>query len=133
MFPTSTLVASTVAPGSYFAGGFAGFEGVAGNLSRSGRAVDRPVTNFSAPEATVGPAQSESAEGVPAIPANDTVFRASGRLVEVYATVTDDRGRYVDDLPANAFTITEEGKPLPAVAFESRTAAVSVGAIRRTF
>jgi Ca-activated chloride channel family protein len=46
--------------------------------------------------------------------------------VEVYATVKDAHGHYVDDLPGGEFTITEDGKPLPTVAFETRVAPVSV-------
>jgi Ca-activated chloride channel family protein len=46
--------------------------------------------------------------------------------VEVYATVTDSRGRYVDDLKASQFAVLEEGREKPVFAFENHTAGVSV-------
>ncbi len=124
LFPGSGLVTSSAEPGSYLFGGFATFENVVRHLSRGGRSVQRHVAP-SAPEAS-GPAPSETADGAVALPPSETVFRANGRLVEVYATVKDDRGRYVDDLPSSDFTISEEGKALQTVAFETRTAPVSV-------
>ena len=62
-------------------------------------------------------------------PANDLVFRAGGRIVEVYATVTDSRGRYVDNLNASQFAVLEEGQPKPVFAFENHTAGVSVALV----
>ena len=47
----------------------------------------------------------------------EATFRADGRLVEVYATVTDSRGRYVDDLTQDQFTIMEQGTPRAAAGF----------------
>ncbi len=125
LFPRSELVASSAAPGSYLSGGFANFENVAKLLSRAGKPVARLV-QAPAADSQSAPAQPEPAEAGPAIPPSETVFRATGRLVEVYATVKDDRGRYVDDLPAAQFTISEGGAELPAVAFETRVAPVSV-------
>jgi Ca-activated chloride channel family protein len=125
LFPDSELVPSSAAPGSYLSGGFASFEKVVRKLSRAGRPVERHAAN-PATEPSPGPASPEVADGASAISPADTVFRATGRLVEVYATVKDDRGHYVDDLPGGEFTITEDGQPLQTVAFESRIAAVSV-------
>jgi VWFA-related protein len=49
--------------------------------------------------------------------------------VEVYATVTDNRGRYVDNLSAGQFAIQEEGHSKQVLAFENHTAAVSVALV----
>lgn len=49
----------------------------------------------------------------------DTVFRIEGRLVEVYATVLDQRGHYRDDLPGVAFHVLEEGEPQTIKYFET--------------
>jgi Ca-activated chloride channel family protein len=46
--------------------------------------------------------------------------------VEVYATVSDDRGRYIDGLNANDFTVLENGKPVPTIAFEARASSLAV-------
>ena len=125
LFPGSELVASSAAPGSYLSGGFATFENVVRHLSRGGNAVERRGAG-STTEFPAGPAPYEQADSALLVPPAETVFHATGRLVEVYATVKDARGHYVDDLPSGEFTISEEGKPLQTVAFETRTAPVSV-------
>jgi Ca-activated chloride channel homolog len=48
-----------------------------------------------------------------------TVFRADARLVEVYATVRDNHGRYLDGLEKERFQVLDNGEPQPLVAFES--------------
>src|SRR2546421_557047 len=48
----------------------------------------------------------------PMYDAPETLFRAKARLVEVHTIVPGDRGRYVDDLPADQFVIRESGKPV---------------------
>jgi VWFA-related protein len=52
-------------------------------------------------------------------------FRSEARLVEVPATVTDARGRYVDNLSREQFLLLEEGKPQPLAAFESNSTGLS--------
>lgn len=47
------------------------------------------------------------------------VFKAEARLVEVYATVRDSHGRYLDGLTQDRFRIADNGEPQPLVAFES--------------
>ncbi len=42
---------------------------------------------------------------------NDRTFRVSVNLVQVDAVVTDSKGRYVTDLGADDFEVTEDGKP----------------------
>jgi Ca-activated chloride channel family protein len=52
-------------------------------------------------------------------------FRAAARLVEVYATVTDGRGRYIDNLSSDQFTVLDEHDPQRITAFESQGSEVS--------
>jgi Ca-activated chloride channel family protein len=47
------------------------------------------------------------------------IFRADARLVEVYATVRDNHGRYLDGLEKDRFQVLDNGVPQPLVAFES--------------
>lgn len=44
-------------------------------------------------------------------------FKVDVRLVEVYATVCDEHGRYIDGLEQNKFQILDEGSPQPIVGF----------------
>jgi len=50
-------------------------------------------------------------------------------MVEVYATVTDGRGHYIDDLSARQFDVLENGQPKPVLAFENHNAPVSVALV----
>jgi Ca-activated chloride channel homolog len=45
------------------------------------------------------------------------VFKADVRMVEVYATVFDEHGRYVDGLDQNMFEIRDDGNMQPIVGF----------------
>ncbi len=47
------------------------------------------------------------------------VIRTEVRMVEVYATVLDHHGRYLDDLHQDAFQLLDNGAPQPIVTFES--------------
>jgi len=126
MFADSALVVSNSPPGSNLAGGFARLAEVAQEIHARRvkvNLVDAPAP-AAAPEEAVSHAPSPVEPG-PRPPA-EAVFRASGRIVEVYATVTDSRGRYVDDLTADQFTILEGGQAKPVFAFENHTAGVSV-------
>ena len=53
-------------------------------------------------------------------------FKTTGRLVEVYATVTDGRGRYVDNLARDGFSVMDQGSPQSITAFEPQSNEVSV-------
>jgi Ca-activated chloride channel family protein len=53
------------------------------------------------------------------------VFRSDVRLVEVYASVFDHHGRYLDGLPAGSFRLLDEGLPQPIVSFESNQSSLS--------
>jgi len=55
----------------------------------------------------------------------DVVFKTSVRLVEVYATVLDQRGKYVDGLTKDRFEVRDNGAPQPIAIFEAETAALS--------
>lgn len=126
LFAAAALARSNQGPGSHFSGGFAGFDEVAAKLARG-----RPIveSEAAAPQGESAPATAiADAEPVEA----DSVFRASGRLVEVYATITDSRGRYVDDLKAEQFGVSEQGRTQPIVGFESRSAEVSVALLLDT-
>jgi VWFA-related protein len=130
-FAHSALAISNGPPGTNFEGGFASFQEVAHVLHR--RTVGRPQPE---PDDAAAPGQPEAlpaggparTEPAPA-PDNGLVFRAGGRIVEVYATVTDNHGRYVDDLKSSQFAVLEEGQPKPVFAFENHTAGVSVALV----
>jgi VWFA-related protein len=49
----------------------------------------------------------------------------TGRLVEVYATVTDGRGRYVDNLGRSDFALLDKQSPQPITSFEPQSNEVS--------
>jgi Ca-activated chloride channel homolog len=53
------------------------------------------------------------------------VFRVDTRLVEVYATVRDAQGRYLDGLSRDQFQVFDEGQPQPLVSFESEATRLS--------
>ncbi|MDP8979424.1 MAG: VWA domain-containing protein, partial [Acidobacteriota bacterium] len=121
LFSPSRLKSSSVSPGSYFSGGFTNFDELVRNLAHGGSVRERiaPASALVEPQAGgAGPT-----DGLP-VP-SEVVFRASGRLVEVYATITDSRGRYADDLPRDQFTLLDQGAPRQIAAFESRSSTVS--------
>ena len=121
-FLPTDLVRTTRATASYMTGGFMTFEETARSLSR----YKRPL------EAEASPGAAAPAPGRPALipeapmPPSETVFRVSGRLVEVHATVTDGRGRYIDDVSRNEFALLDDGKPVAAASFENQSSAVSL-------
>lgn len=57
--------------------------------------------------------------------APEAVFRADVRLVEVYATVLDHRGKFVEGLVKDRFEIRDNGAPQPLAAFEASQADLS--------
>src|SRR5947207_11645387 len=59
--------------------------------------------------------------------------RVDVRLVDVVATVTDARGRYIPNLSAGDFILEEDGKPQPITHFsQDRNVPVSVGILLDT-
>ncbi|MFY9728390.1 MAG: VWA domain-containing protein [Bryobacteraceae bacterium] len=126
LFPASDLVLNSNTPGSYFAGGFMHFRERAQLLARAPEAagISTRIPGGS-PGSAGGPrALSEASETAPTGDAK-TVFRTDARLVEVYASVTDKRGRHVDDLGPDQFAVFDNGTELPVAAFENRVSAVS--------
>jgi len=57
--------------------------------------------------------------------AQEIVFKTDVRLVEVYATISDNRGRYVDGLLRERFQILDNGQPQKLEAFETESTKVS--------
>jgi Ca-activated chloride channel family protein len=118
LFSSTALLASTIPPGSHVSGGFMQLKEVARDLVHGGKAM--AATPPSAPRAE-GPARPTEAESVPA----EAIIRANARLVQAYASITDSRGRYVDDLAAGQFTVLDDGQPVRIAAFENETSDIS--------
>ena len=57
--------------------------------------------------------------------AQDTTFKENVRLVEVYATAFDQRGRPVDGLAQDQFEILDDGKPEKIQRFEPTDGSLS--------
>jgi Ca-activated chloride channel family protein len=121
LFSSSTLKSSSNSPGSYFSGGFTNFERVISNLAHGGKIRERVALATVPVDGLADPSVPTDAVSIP----TEVVFRASGRLVEVYTTITDQRGHYADDLPRNQFEILDRGSARQIVAFESRSSNVS--------
>jgi Ca-activated chloride channel family protein len=75
--------------------------------------------------AAVGPIAS-------AVRAQTSVFRAESRLVEIYATVSDEKGRLRAGLDAGQFEVLENGKAQELVAFEAETASAAIAILLDT-
>ena len=141
LFDDAKIFRSAASEGTRITGGFMHFEGIVQSL-RSGGAVGKP--DSARPERSgsqgivqslrsggaVGkpdsarPERSESQDGSEAAPA-EAVFRTTARLVEVFATITDSRGRYVDGLGRSQFTVLDNGEEAPIAAFENEATDVS--------
>ena len=57
----------------------------------------------------------------------DGVFRGGVELVNVSATVTDARGRFVDGLTKDDFRVYEDGEPVEITQFDNERVPVSLG------
>jgi Ca-activated chloride channel homolog len=103
------LFAPAALSGAHFTGGFMRF----GEVSRT--------------LASGGPWRPEAAVLASSAPSDapELLFRASGRLVEIHATVTDDRGRLLDGLSADAFSVFDGGRAATIAAFENSAAPLS--------
>ena len=128
LFADSGLSISSAAPGSHLSGGFGRFHEVVSalDLRRVASEALLPSEGTSPPATDPIRVVAPSGATPDADASTETTFRASGRIVEVYATVTDSRGRYVDDLNRKSFTVHVEGQPTSLFAFENRTTSVSV-------
>jgi len=60
------------------------------------------------------------------VAAQAPVFKGGTRTVSVYATVTSAEGRLVPDLPRDAFTILDNGKPQPITLFANDMQPITV-------
>jgi VWFA-related protein len=58
-----------------------------------------------------------------------TVFRADTRLVVLHTTVVDKNGRFVTNLPQEAFTVLENGAPQQIKTFRREDVPVSMGLV----
>ena len=67
-----------------------------------------------------------------AIGQDGTVFRVGARLVEVYATVRDERGKYLDGLTQDKFQIRDNGEVQTPVVFESNAERLSCAVLLDT-
>lgn len=119
-FPATELRLSTVGVASYFLGGFGKF----GELTKT----LVPGGTYKIEEARQAAAEGAAGSGAanqPGEPPTEATFRADARLVEVYATVTNTQGRYVDDLSRDLFQVLEEGRARPLAAFEPNTSSLT--------
>ena len=74
-----------------------------------------------APPAEQRAAQAREPDG------RDGVFRSGIELVDVAATVTDARGRFVDGLTKDDFRVYEDGEPVEITQFDDERVPVSLG------
>ncbi|WP_321471847.1 VWA domain-containing protein [uncultured Paludibaculum sp.] len=117
LFRPAALERLNKQPGSRMTGGFMELDQLVHKPAPGGESVEVEKP------AEVPGSISGTAEAAP-VPAGE-VFRANVRLVEVYATVTDSNGRFVDDLPETEFLLQEDGKPRAITMFESRQASLN--------
>jgi Ca-activated chloride channel family protein len=133
VFSQAALMGRNQPPGTFIRGGFTNFDQIAHGLARAGGGVLQSLPSDSATSQPGNAASSPSAPGVAgSAPPEEARFSADGRLVEVWATVTDSRGHYMDNLSADQFTISEKQQTQPVVAFESRVSPVSVALLLDT-
>ncbi len=138
-FAPAALVGSNTPPGTFLRGGFGNFDEVAHSLANGGRAVPPIVvakadTSSRVINASVGyvPPAPPPVLASTEISGADNFFRTGSRLVEAYATVTDSRGRYVDNMTQDQFTLLDQGKSQMLVGFESNATPVSVALLLDT-
>lgn len=75
-----------------------------------------------------GPAQAQGGASVRLSPPVVDNFPE----ITLYATVTDDEGRYIPSLPATTFQISEDGTPIPVAVEEVETGARQVFVLQTT-
>ena len=120
LFLPSALVRPDGSPGAYLRGGFGSVAAVSAAMARA--AQPEPVavvagSTLSQPVHT--PPEEAGDSGV------QPDFRATASLVEVYASVTDSRGQYIDDLAADQFMLLDQGNPQRITGFEPQSSDVS--------
>ncbi len=127
LFARAELIGSQDAKGTHFSGGFLGFEDAAQRLMGGAKAAPRApvVARVAAAKDAPGTGSTGDDEQAPD-------FRSDSNMVEVYTTVTDGRGRYVDDLTLAQFTLVDRKAPQTIVAFEPQTSDLSVALLLDT-
>ena len=60
------------------------------------------------------------------------LFKSDVRLVEVYATIMDQKGKYLDGLTRDRFELRDNGAPQPLAVFETESAALSCAILMDT-
>ena len=83
-----------------------------------GEAVPSPGTASQAGQRTEPARQPDDPDGL---------FRAGIELINVAATVTDARGRFVDGLAREDFLVYEDGQPVELTQFDNERVPVSLG------
>jgi Ca-activated chloride channel family protein len=131
VFASATLVGSNTPPGSFLKGGFGNFDEVAHSLANGGRSVP-PIMLTAQPGRAPAADQPLPLLASAEIGGAEVVFHANGRVVEAYATVTDSRGKYVDDLTQDQFALLDGQKAQSLVGFESHAQPVSVALLLDT-
>ena len=120
LFLSSALVRPDDSSGAYLSGGFANVEEVTGALVRAAPLGPAGAASGSAPAQAFRTPDAETGAGT-----TQPDFRATASLVEVYASVTDSQGRYIDDLSSDRFTLLDQGSPQHITGFEPQSAEVS--------
>ncbi|HEY1342341.1 MAG TPA: VWA domain-containing protein [Bryobacteraceae bacterium] len=70
--------------------------------------------------------------GAAAAQEGDVLFKSDVRLVEVYATVMDQKGKYLDGLTRDRFEVRDNGTPQPLAVFETESAGLSCAILMDT-
>src|SRR5579872_3854941 len=122
IFAPVALVPS--ASGAYLAGGLVNLGDLSKHFAPAGRSVARSAPRDAAFGSGLASGGSSVQVATDLLPV-EADFKTSGRLVEVYATVTDSRGRYVDNLNRGDFTILDQKNPQNITAFEPQSNEVS--------
>jgi VWFA-related protein len=129
IFTESSLETFHHSSSTHFSGGFADFEAVAATLPKAKSGLVTQALPPASPSLEPDPATAVAA--VSPVVTTGAVFRVSARLVEVYATVTEE-GRFMDNLRRDDFTLLDNGKQVPFGTFENRAAGVTVALVLDT-
>jgi len=118
IFAPVALVPS--ASGAYLTGGLMNLGDLGQHFAPAGKSVARSAPRDAASGSGLASGGSSVQVATDLLPV-EADFKTSGRLVEVYATVTDSRGRYVDTLTRGDFTILDQKNPQNITAFEPQS------------
>ncbi|MEO5922566.1 MAG: VWA domain-containing protein [Bryobacteraceae bacterium] len=122
VFARAALHEARDANGAHFSGGFMEFEEAAKTLMGGAKAAPRvPIVARAVAPSVAANSDEPTAD-----------FRSDTKLVEVYTTVTDSRGHYVDDLTLPKFTLVNGKDPQTILGFEPQTSDLSVALLLDT-